>query len=152
MKLELDVKNNNSEISRLRVLVDRLRADNANNNKEFLRLAELPHKLDPLKVQKLVASIKLKKDTNAKHKLFYKWRQRLKIDNLRTENRCTIKFTNLKVFTITISDIYYNIFMKSFPKFSKNETNSFLLFKNHMEEIKPSIGFFLTPFKAFYME
>lgn len=134
------------------MLVDRLRAENASNNKEFLRLAELPNKIDPLKVQRLIASIKAKKDDNLKHKLFYKWRQRYRFDHLRAENRNTLKFTNWKDFIVTISDIFYNIFLKSFPKFSKTETNSFMMFRNKIEELEAAAGHFFTPFKSFYIE
>lgn len=152
VKLELDAKSSNSEISRVRVLVDRLRSENASNNKEFLRLAELPHKIDPLKVQRLIANIKAKKDNNLKHKLFYKWRQRYRFDNLKAENRNTLKFGNWKGFVLTISDVFYHMFVKAFPRFTKNDTNSFILFRNQIQGLESSANHFMLPFKAYYLE
>ena len=152
MRLELDVKNHNNEVTRLRALVDRLRAENSDNNREFLRLAELPNKIDPARVQRLIANVKARKDDNLKHKLFYKWRQRHAFNHLKLEDRNTTGFGSFKGFVTLISDALYSLYLKSFPRQSKNDTNSFMLFRNQLQELEPGLSCLLVPFKGLYVE
>ena len=154
MRKDLELEASNREISRLRHLIDHLRAQTVIDHKEFKRLMILPERVDPLKVQKLF----LKKSRDVKNlikqKMFYKWRALFKFSHLRRKELNTGELHNWKGFLGVLTELHYHFFMTSMEgeENAKTGNASYIIFKQSEDDLKAVASTFILLLKPFYQE
>lgn len=151
VKHKLELKACNEEITRLRKLVDFMRNQTILNNKEFLRIAQLPDKIDPLKFKNLMLSKERRVKEQIKYKMYYKWRNMYKMSHLRREAIISQDLMNWRYFVNLLTNLYFNVYKNSFPDKNQIKSNSFVLFKKQIEDIKNTNAFFILSLKPFYV-